>query len=90
MTLERCLAGIGPLPDEFLESVLCEEFGKLPSQIAQEPLGPMLSIVEVRRYEQMRRMVTDPNTRDEDIPDGPMKEQVLELMAQVMKEKASG
>lgn len=68
-------------------SIILGEFpGVLPSQLASEPIIPLLKIIEVRRYieavQLIERHAANKDAKAEDAPSGPMIDKVCEIQSE--------
>ena len=96
----------GDLPEEWLISRICEEFGCLPSQAVEElyegPTQLVLDIIEIRAYAQAKRTVEQvyeaAKARAEkgqdmgglDLPASPMVQRVVEIQQEIERMQAEG
>jgi hypothetical protein len=69
IALDRALSGVkgAAAPAEWILSLVCEEFGVLPSIALDEPIDPLLEIMRLRSYARAKRMV-DSAQSDSDVP----------------------
>lgn len=80
-------------PEEWLLSRLCEEFpGCLPSQLEDEPLRPLLRILEYRGYARALQTIEDHaaamragTAKPDDLPTGPMIDMVFEVQGEKIR-----
>ena len=71
-------------------SRICEEFHCTPLEAAQQPLELTLAVMELRAYAGAKRLVEDPQTKSEDIPESPMVDAVWATVAAIAEERRRG
>ncbi len=71
-------------PEEWLDSILCEEFECLPSQLENESPRLLLRIRELRGYEQAFRAVEAYAQQKEPDPDQAPKGKMVDLVYEIL------
>ena len=77
-------------PEEWVISRVCEEFHCLPSAAIEEleagPLNLATDIIMLRAYAEAKRAVDGAKSED-DLPNSPLIDQVMEIQAELIKEQ---